>query len=92
MGSPNAWKQNIHNVFVTEKKKGNKITADIQTLCVLFRNKLTFLASQVGHVCHSLDSFAQARFVCQNAIEVFLVQVHQPVHADLLIVSQRAAQ
>lgn len=55
-------------------------------------NELTFLAGQVSHVSHSLHSFAEARFVRQDSIEVFLVQVDEPVHADLLIVSQRAAQ
>lgn len=56
------------------------------------RKKLTFLAGQVGHVSDSLHSFAEARFVCQNSIEVFLVQVDEPVHTNLLIVSQRATQ
>lgn len=56
------------------------------------RNKLTFLAGQVSHVSNSLHSFAEARFVRQNSIEVFLVQVDEPVHTDLLIVSQRATQ
>lgn len=56
------------------------------------RNKITFLAGQVSHVSDSLHSFAEACFVCQNSIEVLLVQVDEPVHTDLLIVSQSATQ
>lgn len=65
--------------------------SDLNRVCIN-RNELTFLAGQVGHVGDSLHGFAEARFVCQNSIEAFLAQVDEPVHADLLVVSQGATQ
>ena len=48
----------------------------------------TLLTGQLSHVGHRLDGLAQARLVSQDAIEVFLVEVHQPIHTDLLVLTQ----
>lgn len=46
----------------------------------------------MGEVGHSLDSLAQTGLVCQNAVEVFSVQVSQPLDAHLLVISQSAVK
>lgn len=48
----------------------------------------TLLTSQLSHVGHRLDGLPQACLVSQDAVEVFLVEVHQPVHANLLVLTQ----
>jgi hypothetical protein len=52
----------------------------------------TLLAGQLSHIGHRLDRLAQARLVSQDAIEVLLVEVHHPVHADLLVLTQGTVQ
>lgn len=52
----------------------------------------TLLTGQLSHVGHRLDRLAQARLVSQDAVEVFLVEVHQPVHTDLLVLTQGTMQ
>ena len=52
----------------------------------------TLLTRQLGHVGHRLDRLAQARLISQDAVEVFLVEVHHPVHTDLLVLAQGPVQ
>lgn len=52
----------------------------------------TLVAGQVSKISHSLYSFAKASFICQDAIKVFAVEAWQPLHPDLLVLSQRAVQ
>lgn len=52
----------------------------------------TLVAGQVSEVSHSLYGFAEAGFICQDAVEVFAVEVCQPLHSYLLVLSQRAVQ
>lgn len=57
-------------------------------ICLFHFDSRTLLAGQVSHVSHGLYRLPEARFISQDAIEVFLIEVHQPIHTDLLIFSQ----
>lgn len=50
------------------------------------------MTSEVREVGHSLDRLPQAGLVCQNAVEMFPVQVSQPLDTHLLVISQRAVK
>lgn len=59
------------------------------TVC---EQRRTLLAGEVSHVGHCLHGLPQARLVRQDAVEPLLVQADQPVHTDLLVLSQRSMQ
>lgn len=45
-------------------------------LIKIFEEELTLLSSQVGHISHCLYSFTQTRFICEDPIELFLIQIY----------------
>lgn len=55
------------------------------------RSFVALVADQISEERYSLDGFAETHFICENAIQVVVVQRNHPVEAEHLVLFELAA-